>query len=90
MAEYMSFQLSPAVSTFMGSLDKLLCDRTSHIVTSSDVFKLHNNTFACVKGDVLYLFVCKDVTGSIVSSPHCITDLQLDGDEGYVDPNTRM
>ena len=89
MAEYMSFQFTRAVSTSLGSLDKLLCDQTQHIVTSSDVFKLHNNTFARFKGNILYLFICKDVTESIVSSTHCITDLKLN-DEGYVDPNTRM
>ena len=89
MAEYMSFQSTTALATSLGALDKLLCDRTQHIVTSADVFRLHNTTFAKVKGDVLYLFMCKEVTGNIISSPHCITDLKLN-DEGYVDPNTQM
>lgn len=71
------------------ALDRLLCDRTKHISTLTEVFKMHNNTFSKDEGDALCLLNCKEVIENLVSSTHGIMDLKLDK-EIYVDPNTRL
>jgi hypothetical protein len=89
-AEYVSYQLSNTKATSLALIDKAVCDRTSSLVLSEDVFKLHNTTFGRVRGDLLYVFECPVKLGSVVSSETCITDLKLAGDAGYVNPDTRV
>ena len=89
LTDYSIFQLEEEMNNQALRIKQDLC-QNRFLFKDDKIHRVHQNSFASRKGDVIYLFECNPRGGIVKQLPDCYQHIPIESPKGFVNSMTRV